>query len=479
MMKSIFKCEIRNLMGDGTVWTLAIIFALVLGYAVYNGQRWTEFQQGAIAQAKEREEQNLVKVKKQAEAILSGEEAAPAYWKNPADIRGFSYRGLVTHAYKPPTELTTMSVGQSDIYPYIFKMNTGLKNSFISSYEIENPRRLLLGRFDPAFVVIYLFPLFILALGYNVISSEKEEGMLGLLLSQPVALSQLVLGKMLLRVIVVFGLSFGLLTAALLVLGFNFSAPNVLSRLGLWFLVAAAYGAFWFSLILLVNSRGWSSPVNATVLAGCWLILVVLLPGIINLAVKTVYPVPSRVEFITALRDATDDVTSQRAKVISKYLEDHPELAPQDIPAEQLGFFESRIITNEEIEQKLLPVQNRFETQVMRQQDFVRRLKYVSPALLAQDAFNNISGTGLERQRQFMDQVDQYHMELRGYFHPKVLRGELKFTGFDEYPRYQFTEEPDKALAERTAWTLFGLAGPTFLIGVIGVLAFRRYPLAY
>jgi ABC-2 type transport system permease protein len=46
---------------------------------------------------------------------------------------------------------------------------------------------------------VFLFPLRILALSYNLLSAEREQGTLALVLSQPVRLSTVVLGKLVAR----------------------------------------------------------------------------------------------------------------------------------------------------------------------------------------------------------------------------------------------------------------------------------------
>jgi ABC-2 type transport system permease protein len=68
-------------------------------------------------------------------------------------------------------------VGQSDRYPYLVKLNIDAKAGFADAYEtVEtvNPRKLLLGTFDTAFVIVYLLPLFVLALSHDLLASEFE-----------------------------------------------------------------------------------------------------------------------------------------------------------------------------------------------------------------------------------------------------------------------------------------------------------------
>ena len=80
-------------------------------------------------------------------------------------------------------------------------MTTDAKETVTGGAELENPQRLLSGRLDLAFVLIYLYPLLILAISYNLLSAEQEQGTLALLLSQPVSLRTVILAKVAVRVL--------------------------------------------------------------------------------------------------------------------------------------------------------------------------------------------------------------------------------------------------------------------------------------
>ena len=81
------------------------------------------------------------------------------------------------------------------------------------------------------------------------------------------------------------------------------------------------YALFWFALAAWVNSLRRSSAWNATVLVGAWLVLVVVLPAAVNIAAGMLHPLPSRVEMITAQRDASNDAVNRRSELLARYLE--------------------------------------------------------------------------------------------------------------------------------------------------------------
>ena len=104
------------------------------------------------------------------------------------------------------------------------------------------------------------------------------------------------------------------------------------------------------------------------------------------------------------------------------------------------------------------------------------RLKFLSPAVLLQDALNDIAGTGAARHRHFMGQVDAFHRGWRAYFTSLIFQ-KAQFTAVDEAPRFTFREEATGAVAGRVALALAGLAAPAAIIAWAGFRRMRRYPI--
>jgi ABC-2 type transport system permease protein len=326
-------------------------------------------------------------------------------------------------------------------------------------------------------VLIYLYPLKILALTYNLLSSEKEQGTMVLVLSQPISMRTLAAGKIVVR--------FGLFVAAvvltsvvgLAVAGLEVGAAGILPRLGLWLSAVALYGLFWFALAALVASFGKPSATNAMILAGLWLLLVVLVPSVLSMATTTMYPVPSRVEMIQAMRVAADEANSEGSKLLAQYYEDHPELASRDEQQAMNDFNLVRVAVNDDVERRVRPVLDRYSRQLTAQHRVVERARFLSPAMLLQNALNDVAGTGLARHREFLRQVDAYHQGWRDYFLPLVFQ-RTRLTDYTGLPRFAFTEESLDTVSHRVGVSLAGVSIPGVVIGAVGLLRLRRYPIA-
>ncbi len=472
MLVRIMRHEWRALSSDGLVWAVAAVFGLSIAYGVWNGSRWVSFQRSALHAAAGEEAARYEGLKSRIAALsVPGTSVSP--FADPRSPTALGARFGPRYAMLPPGPLAPLAIGQSDLLPYYFKVSTEARENVVATAEIENPNRLLAGRFDLAFVLIYLYPLLVLALSYNMLSAEQEQGILRLTMAQPVSLKTLVAGKVLLRALLLVGLVVVFSIAALLATG----ATADPSRLLLWVAVVAAYGAFWFCLSVLVVSFGGRSATNATVLAGAWLAFVVLTPAMFNLAATTLYPVPSRVEMIQAMRTAQDEANKSGSQALARFYEDHPDLATGD-PAQAMNDFNVvRVAVNDEVERRVRPVVGRYETQIASQQKLIDSLRFLSPALLMQGALNDIAGSGTERHRAFLAQVDQYHREWRDYFVPKIF-AKAQIADVESIPRFSYRDEPAGEIARRVGAAIAALLiGAVLMTGpVFGRL--RRFPVA-
>jgi ABC-2 type transport system permease protein len=467
------KTDLRNMTADRTLLIVALLFIVVISYGLYNGAAWVDRQKETLAATAREEAERTARLKAEIVGIERGEREPGPFSDPRAPSRVGGSLGA-RYAAMPPAALAAFSVGQSDIYPYYFQVSTRSKQTFLNNDEIENPTNLLAGKFDLAFVLIYLCPLLILAISYNILSAEKEQGTLQMTLAQPVSLRTIVFSKIFGRVLIALSL-----TIIPTVTGFLLTdeiEDGSLSRLALWALVAGSYAAFWFALALAVNALGKSSATNALALAGLWLLFVMIIPSLVSVASTALYPVPSRVEMVQAMRSASKLASARGSQLLAKYYEDHPELVPGSGSADMDDFAARSIAVQDEVEREIQPVLARFDDQLFRQQALVSRFRFISPALIAQTALNDISGSGLERYRHFLNLVDEYHARWSEYFRSRVFRKVLlREADYDEMPRFEFKEESSSTVARRAFAGWAGLATFAVLISLYAAARLRRY----
>lgn len=472
-MARLLRHEWRMLTSDATLAVIAVVFLAAIAYGAYNGARWMRFQTDAIATAQQ-EERTRFATQEAAIERLTRENGKVSPFADPRNPASAGSRFGARYAVLPPLSVAPLAIGQSDLLPYYVKMTTDAKETVTSGAELENPQRLLSGRIDLAFVLIYLYPLLILAISYNLLSAEQEQGTLALVLSQPVSLQRLIVAKVVVRFLVLLATIVVFAMIALLISGVNLTSPEVSSRLPLWLSAIAIYGAFWFALAIAVASLGRPSATNAMLLAGAWLVFVVLLPSAFNLLVTSLYPVPSRVEMVQAVREASDEANRQGSQLLAKYYEDHPELGSGGAEQAMNDFNVIRVAVGAEVEQRVRPVLDRYERQLASQQRLIDGLRLLSPAILMQDAINDIAGTGTARHRHFMAQVAQYHEAWRKFFVPRIVQ-RTQLASYTEIPGFRWDEETMGVVAGRVGLSIGLIALPALLLGAFGLAALRRF----
>jgi ABC-2 type transport system permease protein len=138
-------------------------------------------------------------------------------------------------------------------------------------------------------------------------------------------------------------------------------------------------------------------------------------------------------------------------------LEDHPELAPGGAKP-QADFASISYAVQLEVDRQVQPILDHFDTQVNKQQAFVDGFRFLSPAILAQVAINDLAGASLGRYKHFSRQVDAFFDQWQAYFLPRVFqKAKLTSTDLNQLPTYQFTEEPDRDILARVSTSIAGL----------------------
>jgi ABC-2 type transport system permease protein len=185
---------------------------------------------------------------------------------------------------------------------------------------------------------------------------------------------------------------------------------------------------------------------------------------------------PSRVQMVQAVREASDAATARGSQLLAKYYEDHPELAPGSAEQAMNDFNMTRVAVAGEVSRVVRPVVQRYETQLARQQTTAALLRFLSPALLARDVLDELAGTGDPRHRHFMRQVDRFHQEWRDYFTPLIVK-RMTVRDLDQIPSFRFEPEPPGPVAARLAIGFLGLVVPAAALTVFGWRRLRRYPI--
>ena len=449
-VRHMISHEWRLMRAERSVWVLSALAALLIAYGIWNGRSWVAFQKQTIAAAEAEQQARLQSVKERLIALESSDAAFdPNYFRDPRNPRAVNSVYGYQWAVLPPAPLASLAIGQSDLLPYYTAVTASSRHTSVQLDELQNPVQLLAGRFDLAFVAVYLLPLLVFGLSYNMLSEERENGTLALVLAQPATVRSLLLAKSLLRTFHVALISITLSAAGFLAAGVHLDAAGTMPAAVVWTCTVTAYGLFWLGMAAVVNSRGWNSSTNAIVLAVSWLLLVAIVPSVLNVVISTLHPLPSRIALVEAAREA-------QSRALTRIGQRPSVNGPIDMDERA----RSSLVQIMHAEAEVLPVLRRFDEQLDKQQEQVKRWRWVSPAILTQLALTDIAGTGGARYREFVNATEQFRARWREFLYPIYPR-RFMAADVDRIPEFSFREPAHEGCSLGAAAILLAAFGIT------------------
>ncbi|MDD7884484.1 DUF3526 domain-containing protein [Flavivirga sp. 57AJ16] len=410
---------------------LSTVFLLGM-YAIYYGHSKITEQQKTIKNVEQIEKEEFEHYKKSfyrdhtsvKEKQLFDIASKPAYaWYR----HGY-------HAILNPHSLAHMSLGQRDIEPYYYKL-TGMSLYYqLFQIELANPLKLYAGNFDLSFVLIYLFPLLIIAFTYGLYAEEKENGMLPLLRLQTIGLRKILLIRMAFYYVLIVGL--GILLSSI---GFLVSSELDVLSIFLWISAILCYLSFWFALMFLLISLKKNSSLTAISAASLWLLFLIVLPAILNVYANLVYSIDN-----TSLAEITrrkgleneDDVNESKA-VIFEYLQNRNDLKGADslieinIMAKAYAAFTA---LNDNHHRK--EVSDYFD-QIRLRQKRISAFRWANPAVNTQGILNEIVETDSEIFQSFYQSIESFHKDITSFYFDKLfLNKEITSKDYETLPKF-------------------------------------------
>ena len=270
------------------------------------------------------------------------------------------------------------------------------------------------GGFTPAFVLIALLPLLIIAFGFNAVSQERESGTLRMLHGAGVDARKL-LGAKFAALLSVFGAAVPLAMAAGLALAPAGSGADTatLARAAVLALAGVAYCACLAALVLWVSARTSRSRQALLVLLGLWVAFVFVVPRMGAAAAQQVVPLPSpeafwrgiQHDYAQGLGDDGDLATRGR-RVDAELLQTYGVSRIEDLP---VGAAPLRRLARDAYADRVHALHfGNLWARYQRQEDVLRLAAALSPAVAMRGLSMKMAGTDLAHQRHFEEAAESY-----------------------------------------------------------------------
>jgi ABC-2 type transport system permease protein len=315
------------------------------------------------------------------------------------------------------SDLAGLSIGQRDINPAV--MSVTIRNLQEQKYNTDliNPMYQLIGNLDFSFVLIYLFPLIIIAFGFNLISEEKEEGTWSLVLSQANSPQKMLWVKMGIRYLSVLAVLLLLFLIAKLYLTISFDAVFVA-----YILSALLYTSFWFCVVWLVVSFHKNSSQNALMLLTSWVLLTIVIPASVNAVIVNLYPVPEAFSTVLESRDGYHTQWDKpKEPTIQHFYQRYPQYRifkhPEGADYSSLWYYAMQQLGDDESVSQA----NALKDKLMKRETVSNTIGLVIPTIHTQLMLNSLSQSDIRNYLNFNEKLADFHEQKKLYFFPKMF----------------------------------------------------------
>jgi len=424
MLQTIFLYEWKLLLRNKILLLALVLFTAIAGISLNKGVRYYNIQ------------------KTEADTVRAGTQKAYLRLKNQFDTADFSQAkrldiegvwavdwSIWEYAVKEENPLSTISIGQNDIYSTIKRTRFATEIFSGEQDEFKNPEQLLTGNLDLTYFILFLFPLLFIAISYNTASADKESGVYKLLATQKFGIKSITTARVIFKwLISLLPFVIAIIITYLTINGYkNFRAASFLQ----WISIALLYGGFWLSVVLFIINRGWNSMINILALAGIWLLLLIGIPGILNSWFQYKYPANTQQQ-ITQLRD-------EKAKLYELPLQEHNTFFAAHFPTikidtsatdtVEIRWYSCGVMELQKEKQVLNNIAANVKTQTTKEE----QLFWINPIGGVMRAFTSISGSSLQQQQDFENHLMEFKKKRADYL--IANHASKKHFGKEEFAR--------------------------------------------
>lgn len=409
MIAAIARKELIGLIRDRRVLmlSLGLLAMLIAAYMVALGQQ-----------------QRL-----QAERLAVGE-TARMQWERQGIKHPHRGAHFGIYAFRPNTPLSVFDPG---IEPYVGQaiwLEPHRRNMPRFNPAADAGPSVRFGRIVPAFLLTTLFPLLIMALAFNQITQEREQGTLRMLQSMGVS-NLAILGGKLIAIIACLGLIF-IPAFALAAVGVYWQSGGAALPLPRVALLGAAYLLYFIitaTLGLALGALCRGSRGAFFLLVVVWAVFVLAAPRLGSAMAQKAVPLPPASQFWSAIEHdyrnglpGDPDLATQVRQFETDLLEEYGVASLGQVP---IGVNAARRLLRDAYADKVHA--HHFDglwDRYARQQGMLRWATALSPAIPLGAVSKSLAGTSLAHQRHFEEAAEQY----RRYVNTVIDQWDMRHT---------------------------------------------------
>jgi ABC-2 type transport system permease protein len=339
-------------------------------------------------------------------------QAITAFAKGDAGEFGY-YRNFPV--WRAPGDLAFIAPTRGDAVPAVLRIRILALEGQINDNEAANPELLLAGRFDFAFVAVYLAPLLLIALLHDLWSGEREAGRLAALESLPRAAQRLWGPRAVLRA---GGVAMALLVPLAVAGVIEGTAPLRLAMAAA--LVLASLG-FWVLITLAVARTQAASATQAAMLAGLWFAITLVAPAAAHFVINAAVALPDAAAIARQNREEVHAGWDRpKTETMARFVALYP--AYRDQSASGTAFEWKWYFAFQQLgDEAVASASAARDAGIARRETWAQRLGWLLPPLKVAQAMQHLGGSDVKADLAFKAQVRRHHRALREYHYPYLF----------------------------------------------------------
>lgn len=382
-------------------YLIALLFLLVAGLmAIYTGKKFLDRNEDIIAKSGNFQKESIARNVK--------------FHK---DDLGLILYYVKFNLVNETPKLAALTIGMRDLNPSI--QGVTIRNLEEQRYNSDfyNPANAAVGNFDFSFVLIFLFPLVIIAFCYNLISEEEEKGTWKLLSVQSGHLGKFLNAKIIIRGIAVSIIYLLLIVIATLWIGIPLDRLYVLFILSGWL-----YLLFWFVLCRWIILFRKSSAQNALILLIVWVAMNFIIPMGCNLLIQKSYPVQESLKAVMEQREGYHNKWDEpKQPTMEKFYKAYHQYRKFTVAENDTftwtWYYAMQHMGDVEASQSAFLYREKMD----KRNRAAVFLGYLLPNIHTQLTENLLAQTGMDNHLQFGTELQKFHERKRLFFYPLIF----------------------------------------------------------
>ncbi len=314
-------------------------------------------------------------------------------------------------------EMAALNIGVRDLNPSIRGVTIRNLEEQKNNSDFFNPANAAAGNFDLSFVLVFLFPLVIIAFCYNVISEDQEKGTWKLLSVQSNNLGKLIDFRLLIRFVAI-----GVLYILLIAVAKFYTGIPVSIWFFIFILTGLLYIVFWFALCRWIIGFQKSSSWNALALVIFWISINFIVPMTGNLIIQNIYPAKEGLKAQIEQREGYHNKWDEaKTPTMQKFFKIYPQFSRYKID-ESSGYSYTWYYAMQHLgDVESAESSRQYHLEMQKRNNAAEYFGYLLPNIHTQLTQSSLAKTGMDNQLNYAEALKKFHEKQRLYFYPYIF----------------------------------------------------------